>query len=248
MRVFFLIALLFVSSIGRADRKLVFSDEFNFLDEAKWSMWCENEERHDTLSSKEAVVVKNGCLEIRPFTRDGKHYSALLCTQNSFKFHYGYIEIKVKFNTAPSCFSDAWLFSEKMMNKATEIGSSEVDLFEHRARDETKDTSKFVCHSLHWSGYDINYRNDAAEGYLYGEDDFHVISLLWKYNEYIFSVDGRETWRTSEGLTKNDMFLILSVESKNNWWAGVREGDFDGSPMMTIDYIHIYELTDEEKR
>ena len=40
--------------------------------------------------------------------------------------------------------------------------------------------------------------------------NYHVFSVEWTPTEYVFRIDGRETWRTSEGISHHPQFLILS--------------------------------------
>ena len=37
-----------------------------------------------------------------------------------------------------------------------------------------------------------------------------MFSVEWTPTEYVFRIDGRETWRTSEGISHHPQFLILS--------------------------------------
>ena len=46
-------------------------------------------------------------------------------------------------------------------------------------------------------------------------DNYHVFSVEWTPTEYVFRIDGRETWRTSEGISHHPQFLILSQLSSD---------------------------------
>ena len=44
---------------------------------------------------------------------------------------------------------------------------------------------------------------------------YHVFSLEWTPTEYIFRIDGRETWRTSVGISHVPQYPILSLLSSD---------------------------------
>jgi len=45
--------------------------------------------------------------------------------------------------------------------------------------------------------------------------DYHVFSVEWSPSGYVFRVDGRETWRTSDGVSGRAQYLILSLLSSD---------------------------------
>ena len=44
---------------------------------------------------------------------------------------------------------------------------------------------------------------------------FHVFSLEWTAQEYIIRISGHEVWRTSQGVSHDPEFLILSMLSSD---------------------------------
>jgi hypothetical protein len=56
-----------------------------------------------------------------------------------------------------------------------------------------------VQHTLHWDGYDEAHRSAEQKVTGHGLNDrgWHVFRLDWYPDEYVFYVDGVETWRTS---------------------------------------------------
>jgi beta-glucanase (GH16 family) len=56
--------------------------------------------------------------------------------------------------------------------------------------------------------------------YLTGKNDswwsaYHVFSVEWTPEAYVFRIDGRETWRTSDGVSQRPEYLILSLLSSD---------------------------------
>ncbi len=61
----------------------------------------------------------------------------------------------------------------------------------------------------------------------FGEDwagTYHVFSVEWTPERYIFRIDGKETCRTSEGVSAIDEFLILSLQA-NSYEIPLLDGD-----------------------
>ena len=44
---------------------------------------------------------------------------------------------------------------------------------------------------------------------------YHVFSLEWTPEEYVFRVDGREFWRTSQRISQGEEYLVLSMLTSN---------------------------------
>ena len=61
---------------------------------------------------------------------------------------------------------------------------------------------------------------ENPDQYLTGQDDswfedYHVFSVEWTPEEYIFRIDGQETWRTSKGISHQPEYPILSLLSSD---------------------------------
>ena len=70
-------------------------------------------------------------------------------------------------------------------------------------------------HTLHWDGYGPAHKSkgkvskpaDMLDG------KFHEFALWWSPEEYVFYVDGRETWRTRDGgVCQAPLYLKWSTE------------------------------------
>ena len=75
-------------------------------------------------------------------------------------------------------------------------------------------------HVVHGEGYS-NTRSDRPATYegpnMYSQ--YHTYGVLWTEEEYVFYIDGRETWRTSYspdgetlGVSQVEEYLLLTVE------------------------------------
>jgi hypothetical protein len=45
--------------------------------------------------------------------------------------------------------------------------------------------------------------------------NYHVFSVEWTPTEYVFRIDSHEVWRTSEGVSHDPEFVILSMLSSD---------------------------------
>ena len=75
-------------------------------------------------------------------------------------------------------------------------------------------------HALHWDGYGKDHKSEGKVVKVPGVmEDCHTFALWWKADEYMFYVDGKETWRTAAGgVCQVPLYIKLSDEIGN--WAG----------------------------
>lgn len=81
--------------------------------------------------------------------------------------------------------------------------------------------------------------NGELEGY-------HIYGLLWTPEEYIFYIDGEESWRIAKGVSHTPEYIILSTEIQDESWAGdipkKGYGSFDEtSNIMYVDYVRVFQ-------
>jgi len=69
---------------------------------------------------------------------------------------------------------------------------------------------------------------------------YHVFSVEWTPRSYVFRVDGRETWRTDQGVSGKPQFLILSLLSSDYELPNL--GGEDRLPQhMYVDWVQFWE-------
>ena len=71
---------------------------------------------------------------------------------------------------------------------------------------------------------------------------FHVFSVEWTQHEYVFRVDGRETFRTSQGVSGVPQFLVLSLLSSDWELGNINDTALPSS--MQVDWVRIWTPTD----
>jgi hypothetical protein len=77
-----------------------------------------------------------------------------------------------------------------------------------------------VQHALHWDGYGEAHKSEGRVATVPGVmEGWRTFSLWWKTDEYVFYVDGKETWRASAGgVCQVPLYIKLSDEIGS--WAG----------------------------
>ncbi len=227
-----------IISIKCFGRELVWCDEFNgdSLDKTKWVMWVDKI-RHDAENTEKAIIIRNGNLEIRPYSEGGKHFSMMITTEKMFEQAFGYFEVRAKLATESGAWSDCWLYNHDMLLDK----GAEIDIFEHRFCNGLKKLlSHCVSQAIHFNGYSYKHENYASDSGI-KENDFNIFGLEWTEKEYIFTINQVVSWRIDKGIVSAPRFIVLSVEIEDSPWAGIiPTKGYTGNSMMIVDYVRVY--------
>lgn len=219
--------------------QMVWNDEFNgtTVDLSKWNFRAEGTVRnYGTVSRQTISLDGKGNVSIK-VTKDatGKYYIGELGTQGIFETTYGYFECRALMNKQYGPHVAFWLQSPTVgMVGDVEKNGTEIDIFEyHRKTPET------VYHNLHWDGYGTDHKT-IGNKITYPEisSGFHIFGLEWNENEYVFYVDGKETWRTSIAVSHRSEYMILSTEL-TGWGGDPSTGNFPDE--VIFDYVRVYQ-------
>ena len=73
-----------------------------------------------------------------------------------------------------------------------------------------------------------------------GPATYHVFSVEWTPTEYVFRIDGKETLRTSAGVSQTEEYLILSLLVSN--FESLRVTSPDQLPQtMSVDWVRVWQ-------
>lgn len=218
--------------------ELVWRDEFDGrqVDPGKWNFRAEGAVRGlATVSRRTIKLDGRGHLSISVIKDDnGKYYVGQLGTQGLFETSYGYFECRAKMNSQVGPHVAFWLQSPDM-GKGGEpaLNGAEIDIFEYHRR-----TPGLIYHTVHSGGYGENHRQEGAEIPVAGiETGFHTFGLEWTPDEYIFYIDGKETWRTRTAVSRRPQYLILSTEL-TGWGGDPDQSKFPDE--VVFDYVRVY--------
>jgi beta-glucanase (GH16 family) len=210
--------------------------------------------RRNATNTPAAVSVANDVLTITTYTEGGTHFTGFIDTAGKYEPTYGYIEARIRFDTAPGQWGAFWLQSPTMGSPIGNpaVAGTEVDIAEHRVHDSSgADISNTYVMPVHWDGYGASLKSASATGRpavgaspLAG--NWHVYAMLWTADQYVLYLDGVEQWRTSEAPSRRGEFIRLTCEVLNRGWAGsIPAGGYGtraaSTTRMSVDWIRVWQ-------
>ncbi|MCC8016275.1 MAG: glycoside hydrolase family 16 protein [Clostridiales bacterium] len=170
-----------------------------------------------------------------------------------FSQAYGYFEVRAKLPDADGLWSAFWLQSSNQRKPAAAgVDGTEIDVFESAFR---KSKTSKMGHALLWNGYG-KFADSAAyitnlEQNLY--DGYHTYALKWTPEYYVFYIDGKPTWASSDGgvsHVKEYLRLTVEIDAGDGWGPhGQKIGQFDenGESEFCVDYVKVWQNSDYEQ-
>jgi len=222
--------------------ELVWHDEFDGhkLDETKWGA-PEHKTRDAWWTRKAVVLDGKGHLAIRIFKEADRYYDGGVLTQGKFEHTFGYYVARIRLHRQQGHWCAFWLWNMRHQEDGS-FGpdSNEADIMERfwPAADGR------IGHALHWrrGGGEFNKTGYTSRVPGVGEG-WHTFAVLWLPGEYVFYVDGKETWRTREGLCQNPMYILLTDEMLFQQGDGdIRKASLPDE--FLVDYVRVYDLVD----
>lgn len=220
--------------------KCVWQDEFNGrkLDESKWEV--PEGRRRDGWWSSKAVSVEGGNLVISTLKQGGRFLDACVRTRRKFEHAQGYYVARIRLQKQHGHWSAFWLYNASV-GKVGDEGrdGTEIDIMEKPWLDDR------VQQTLHWDGYGKAHKSKGQIRTVPGVmEGYHTFAIWWKLDEYVFYVDGKETWRTSAGgVCQVPLYIKLSDEIGK--WAG-EIGTAELPDRFLVDYVRVYDLVDTQ--
>ena len=232
---------------------LTFKDDFegNALDTTKWD-YCPNWGRGDLNPQgrwdDSMAWVADGCLHLGvSLDSNGVPISGAVRTLKKnygstlFQQCKGYFECRCQLQKVRGFWGAFWLMTRTGMdngnNKDGAVDGAEIDIFESWGLPFDR-----VNHGIHWDGYGPNSAGsktppaNSIDGLYQG---FHTFGLEWTDTEYIFYIDGKVTYRTSEGGICNvPAYLKLTIECGT--WAGTLEKAKLPDEIL-VDYVRVWQ-------
>ena len=155
-------------------------------------------------------------------------------TQGRFGYTYGVAAARIRFQEASGQHGAFW------MQAPVPDSGAEVDIIEWFGAGSSGLGSGV------WT-YSGSTQTRAAGGKLadqeaYGSDwagTYHVFSVEWTPTEYVFRIDGRETLRTTAGVSQTEEYLILSLLVSN---FEARLSSPESLPQtMAVDWVRVWQ-------
>jgi beta-glucanase (GH16 family) len=219
--------------------RLVWNDEFEGekIDPAKWEHCPEWKRHRGHWSDEDAYLDDDGHLVLRVRNSDKGYLSGAVRTKGKFERAFGYYEMRCRMPKEVGYWVAFWLMTQTQgrVNGDGRDGT-EIDIMEAVWRDRND-----INHALHWDGYGKDHKSAGhrARNIPGLQEGWHTFALDWSPEEYVFSVDGVETWRTSAGgVSQVPSYIKVTAEVGD--WAG----DIDKATLpdyWLVDYVRVYE-------
>lgn len=242
---------------------LTFEDEFDGeLDRSVWSghytYGNDSSVRRGAYWNNYIAYTKDGNLVIPlQYLADGMGgtgagwYSAGLDTdsdaENGFAQKYGYFECRCILPKCAPAWSAFWLMNEGVYNEdGNGKDGTEIDIFESNCYGDRINNA--VTSNLHFDNYGEMHQAMGAQKFLIQGDpysEYNTYGLEWNEEEYIFYINGVETFRTDYGgVSQNEEYLILSLELGGENAVPNATMNTNETYEFIVDYVRVYQYND----
>jgi len=243
---------------NRPGWRLTFSDDFDGVgapDPKKWQSESYNrrdnpdgpdgwwEPKNVRLDGEGNLILSVTQIPNRNRDTDPYDFAAgMVSTKGLFEQKYGRFEMRGRLPRKTGWWAAFWLFSKGAADAGHQgRDGTEIDIVEGFGQSDS------LKHALHWDGAsDDPQSRDKSFDWGGVSDGFHTYAVEWSPSEYVFFVDGVETWRTSAGgVSQVPAYIKLTAEiSSEAWaltqdWAGpINPSDFPDN--FVIDYVKVW--------
>ena len=225
---------------------LLFEDYFDgdTLDSTKWAL-CPEWGRQDGICQwRNDMVSLDGeghlVLNAEWDAEEEKMYSGAIRSDDLFEHTYGYYEASIKFPAVNGIWGAFWMMcGDVSAVDGTSVDGIEVDIIESAYGNKGE-----YNHAMHWDGYGDDHQKTAKtkrDNAIY-DGEYHTFGFWWTEEEYIFYIDGVETWRTTAaGICNKPGYMKLTVEGAS--WAGLTRFNAKKNlpAQMLVDYVKVWD-------
>lgn len=222
--------------------KLVWHDEFDgtTLDETKWVCRPDGKRKGGWWNRKAVTLDGQGHLAIKTLKEDDKFIDGCITTQGKFEHAFGYYVARIKLQKQVGHWSAFWITCPgvgKVGNAG--IDGTEIDIMEKPWLDDR------VQHTLHWDGYGKDHKTEGKKVQVPGiMEGFHTFAVWWNADQYVFYIDGKETWRTKGGGPSQAPEYILLSDEVGKWGGDITKANLPDE--FLVDYVRVYDLVDKK--
>lgn len=222
--------------------KMIWHDEFEgtTLDQSKWVPQPEGKRKGGWWSPKAISLDGKGNLAIKAYKEGDKFIDGCLTTQGKFEHAFGYYVARIRCQKECGHWSAFWMMC-RGVGKVGDEGrdGTEIDIMEKPWLDDQ------VQHTFHWDGYGKDHKSEGkvvkVPGVMAG---FHTFAIWWTPDEYVFYVDGKETWRTKGGGPSQVPEYLLLSDEVGKWAGDITKANLPDE--FLVDYVRVYELMERK--
>ncbi|MGA2618092.1 MAG: glycoside hydrolase family 16 protein [Thermoguttaceae bacterium] len=221
---------------------LVWHDEFEGtkLDETKWIYRPDGRRKGGWWDRKAVTLDGQGHLAIKTLKEGDRYIDGCITTQGKFEHAFGYYVARIQFQKQPGHWSAFWMMPKGFGKGATGgRDGTEIDIMEKPWLDER------VQHTFHWNGYGEDHKSEGKVIKVPSVmEGWHTFAVWWKADEYVFYVDGKETWRTKGGGPSQVPEYILLSDEVGKWGGDIGKAKLPDE--FSVDYVRVYDLVEKK--
>jgi beta-glucanase (GH16 family) len=201
-------------------------------------------------SSEDAVRVADGSLRLmvkQNPERSGYYLNGHIGTQDTFSFRYGVAAARVKFQEPRGQHGAFWIQTPTGTVEPgnPEVSGAEIDVAEFFGKGYPK--GGLAHFSYHYNADEewerVGDVMPSANKALVGDDawwkNYHVFSVEWTPGQYIFRIDGVETYRSTRGVSGRSEYLILSLLTSD--WELPKLDENKLPSTMHVDWVRVWQ-------
>jgi beta-glucanase (GH16 family) len=173
-------------------------------------------------------------------------------TEYTRSFRHGIVAARMKPQRAKGMHSGFWLLPNgtKYVDGVPE-GGTEIDVMEffgENGRGTETIGSHVHYYEANWSKVSLgDYFPTARRALTQGKswwDEFHVFSVEWTANEYIFRVDGREYYREGKAVSQVPQYLVFSNLTSDYELKNLSADKFGST--ADVDWVRVFDATSRQ--
>jgi beta-glucanase (GH16 family) len=164
-------------------------------------------------------------------------------TEGTFDFKYGVAAARVKMQKLQGQHASFW--SQPVGGNGPGSAGHEIDIIEYFG---DKHPQGGLTSFIHWYKGKKLIKTGSwikdSKSFLKNKQDgwsksYHVFSVQWTPKSIIFRIDGKETWRTSARVSKEQQYLILSLLASD--YEALEMADSKLPQHMYVDWVRVWE-------
>jgi beta-glucanase (GH16 family) len=222
--------------------KMIWHDEFDGvkLDEAKWETPPDGP-RHAGWWMRKAILLDGrGHLVIQTSREGDRIIDGCVRTKGRFAHAFGFYVARVQLPREQGHWPGFWLFEGCHVLGNSWWNGAEIDILEKFwPNDEVKHTI--------FGDASGNHQLQSQEKVVTVpgiREGWHTFACWRKPDEYVFFVDGKETWRINPGaIIQVPQYIKLSDET-DTWCKDISKASLPDR--FLVDYVRVYDLVDKK--
>lgn len=221
--------------------KMVFSDEFNGekLDTNTWTIMGDGQRKAGHWLKECTKLDGNGNLVITTKKVGSIYGTGGIKSKPKLAKRFGFYVARLKVENCKGHGPAFWLTGQGVGTLGDQgRDGTEIDVFEKFYNDNK------IQHALHWDYPELKSASMQID--MAGiNDGYHTLAVHWTEDQYVFYIDGKETWRTNHGGVSQVPVDILLTDEIRGWNGKIEEQDLPHN--YYVDYVRVYEFVDAVK-